>query len=96
LLEARERLPDPGLPGDVAARLEDGDVRRLGAVAERPQDPLVGLVGRVAGDRELLEPAAGDARRGVDADDGEHQPAAGDEQPVADDDPGEVFEHSLR
>ncbi len=57
----RDRLLDPGLLADVAVRDgEDRDAAGTAARAERLERALVGLVGAVARNRELLEPAVGE------------------------------------
>src|SRR5207302_6118180 len=52
-----DRLLDPRCLGDVPARVEDGDERRLLAGAEGVQRPLIRLVGRITRNREALEPS---------------------------------------
>src|SRR5512132_3372654 len=92
-LEASERRLEPRGLRDVTGRVENGDVRSLGAVPECLQDSLVRLVRRVAWDRELLEPAVRDSGRRKEAEREETDPGGDDEQAVLHDEPGDVLEH---
>jgi hypothetical protein len=57
LRDTRERLAGGRALGHVALDAEHGDVRGLRSRAEDAERALVRLVGRVARNRELLEPA---------------------------------------
>jgi len=73
----------------VALRGHDDDERSVFAASEGLQRALVGLVGRVAGDRERLEPALRNLGGRERAEDRESEPRADHEQAVADDLAGE-------
>ena len=89
-----DRVRDPALLRDVARAVEDGDHRRLCAAAEDVQRPLICLVGRSAGDRELRQPALRDLAGREGAEDRQHDPHADHEPAAADDQMGETLEHS--
>ena len=73
---ASPRVAFSDLLRDVAVRLEDRDQRRVLTAPERLQRRLVRLVRLVARDRERLEPAVVELRRGEHADEGQQHPGA--------------------
>ena len=77
----------------VALGLEHDDVRRAIAGPEPIERPLVRLVGRVAGDRERLEPALRHLGGGEAAEDGERQPGQDDGLAVVGGGVSEASEH---
>ena len=95
-MELRQRGPDSLLLGPVALDREQPHVRRLGAVAERPERALIRLIGRIARDRELLQPAGGDLLGRERAEDRQHDPGADDGLAMVDDEAGETLEHRVR
>ena len=78
---------------DVVFGAEHDHVRRLGAGAEGLQRALVRLVGRVARDREFLQPAGGDRAGGVRAEHRQAEPGCDEPPPSSHDDVGEPLEH---
>src|SRR5207248_9554004 len=95
-LSSRDRLPDSLRLRDVAGAVEDCDHRRLLAVPEGMERALVRLVGRVAGDRELRQPALRHLPGGEPAEQREYDPGGDHDPPAAHDQVGEAFEHGRR
>ena len=91
--DLRRSLRDAVVLRDVTLRAEDDHVRRLRARAEGLERALVRLVGGVAGDRELLEPACRDGLRGVRAEHRQADPRGDEVPPPPHDDVGEPLEH---
>ena len=79
--------------GRVALGFEHDDVRRAIAGPEPIERPLVRLVGRVAGDRERLEPTLRHLGGGEAAEDGERQPGQDDGLAVVGGGVSEASEH---
>ena len=78
---ALHRTLDRDALGRVAARVEDDDIRRPHAGAERLQCALVRLVGGLTGDREALVPPLRDLPRRIGAEQGQDDPD-GDDGPA--------------
>jgi hypothetical protein len=79
--------------GRVALRLEYDDVRGPIAATEPIERPLVRLVGRVAGDRDRLEPTLRDLGGREAAENGERQPGQDDGLAVVGGGVSEASEH---
>jgi hypothetical protein len=89
---APHRLRDRVAFRCVTARVEDDDVRRANAGAERLQGSLVRLIGRLAGNGEALIPALRDTAGGEAAEEREDDPHPDDGPAMTGDEVSETSE----